>query len=168
MELVVTNRKGEKFTVLYDECDHELIKSHKWHIDTNGNVGTWIKYDGKWKRKMLHRLIFDLTDPDIVVDHIHHNRLDNRRSELRVCKQYENQRNRRAKKNGGSKFLGVYIARVKNKDGGIKSERFVAGIGINRKYKTIGTFKTEEDAARAYDREAKIYFGEFANLNFKE
>lgn len=31
----------------------------------------------------------------------------------------------------------------------------------------VGLYTKEEDAARAYDKAALQYFGEFANLNFK-
>lgn len=167
MELIITNRKGEKFTVLYDECDKGLIDSHNWYVDSKMNVWTAIRVVvGKWKRVTLHRMIFGLFDPSVYVDHIHHNRLDNRRSELRICNAQQSVRNRRSNKNSKSKYLGVTIQFNKRKDGGITGPYYRAGIGIDRKYIKLGYFKTEEEAARAYDEAARIHFKEFANVNF--
>jgi hypothetical protein len=39
------------------------------------------------------------------------------------------------------------------------------GVRINR---YVGTYDTEEDAARAYDEAARLHFEEFARLNFPE
>lgn len=63
---------------------------------------------------------------------------------------------------GKSKYKGVTI-----KTGLNGKDQIVSTIRIDGKIKYLGTFKTEEDAARSYDSMAKIVQGEFANLNFK-
>ena len=65
-----------------------------------------------------------------------------------------------------SGYLGVYVYNNKYKN---KIYTYIkAGIAINGKQINLGTFKTVEEAAMEYDKAAKKYFGEFANLNFKQ
>jgi hypothetical protein len=73
-------------------------------------------------------------------DHIHHNTLDNRKSELRNCTGSENQKNRKsATPKSKTGVLGVYY---------IKG-RYEAGMKINNKYHRIGRFDNIKDAISA-------------------
>jgi hypothetical protein len=50
----------------------------------------------------------------------------------------------------------------------IKHSKWYAQIQINKKMVYLGLYITEKDAAHAYDTAAKLYFGEYAQLNFPE
>jgi len=65
MELIIINRKQEKFIVLYDECDQDLIYQYRWYVGYDGYVRTVEAYP-----KMMHRLILNVSDSDVHVDHI--------------------------------------------------------------------------------------------------
>ena len=92
------------------------------------------------------------------VDHINGDRLDNRRFNLRLCTNQQNQMNKTKRVGSSSRFKGVYFQKT--------SRKWVAAIQKDRKLKHIGLFSDELDAARAYDAAAKEAFGEFAWLNF--
>jgi hypothetical protein len=94
-----------------------------------------------------------------VVDHTNTNSLDNRRSNLRLATPSQNSCNsRRDKSNTYSRYRGVSFSKRKQK--------WFAAIRANGKKIWLGYFKTEIDAARAYDRAAREYHKEFASLNF--
>ena len=85
-------------------------------------------------------------------DHINGDRLDNRKSNLRICTHKENQRNMKMHKDNTSVYKGVSRSR---------EGRWVVKIG--NKY--IATFKDIVEAAKRYNVEAKARYGEYAKLN---
>ena len=95
--------------------------------------------------------------PDnMVVDHINHDTLDNRRSNLRICTHKQNLANRKKHKLATSKYKGV--RRINRKT---PWEAEISG-------KYIGVFKTEKEAALAYNTKAKELFDQYAYLNALE
>lgn len=170
MELTIIS-KGVEYKCLYDEEDHELISEYTWYLSTE-YARACIKGSKSKRLIYMARLIMGIIDnPDIEVDHINHNRLDNQKTNLRVCTRTENARN--VSPSGNSKYLGVYIHNyhIKGKKNGkpkvYEYQYFDARILAEGKRLHLGNFKTEEAAAKAYDIAAKKHFKEFANLNFK-
>jgi hypothetical protein len=161
MELIITNRKGDKFTVLYDDEFIGIVKTMNWHVtkNKNGYARTHKSLGGGvFKSILMHKLFIKCPYEGLLIDHINGNTLDNRLCNLRMCTPQQNSANR--KPFGKSKYLGVCVSTNRAK--------WQAQININGKYKHLGRFTIEEDAARAYDAAAKIHYKEFANLNFKD
>lgn len=105
---------------------------------------------------LLHKYLLNYEGDD-VVDHINNNRLDNRKSNLRICTRAQNAKNRSFIE-GTSKFAGVYYD--KNIDKWRVAIR-VDGIRYN-----LGSFINENKAAHVRDQASLKYFKEFAKLNF--
>ena len=111
---------------------------------------------------MMHRVIMN-TLGNMNVDHIDHNGLNNQKENLRNCTQSENARNRTSRKGSTSKYLGVSKCHKIMKYGIYYYYR----VKINQR-QHVGNFKTEIEAALAYNEAALKYYGEFANLNIIE
>ena len=106
---------------------------------------------------------YNMYDGNKSIDHINRNRLDNRKCNLRMATQSQNNCNVSKYKNNTSGYKGVYYAPYNN-----KTNPWKAQIRINNKNKGIGYFKTADEAAKAYDKMAIELHKEFAWLNFKK
>lgn len=106
----------------------------------------------------IYKFLYPDCPPGMVIDHINGNRLDNRSCNLRFCSKMNNSRNQKKRVDSRVQYKGVTYRR----------NRYEARIGINYKRINIGSYKTAEEAARAYDIKAKELHGEFARLNFPE
>lgn len=137
--------KGEEFW--FDLEDYDKIKDYNWYIDTKGYVRT------SNPSRRMHRIILELEDKNIMVDHIHKNKFDNRKSELRIATNSQNQMNRDIPSKNTSGFRG--ISWHKNK------QAWIAQIGVNGKLKYLGIFKDIEDAIKVRLEAEKYYFGEY-------
>lgn len=136
-----------------DPADWPLVAGRNWHL-TSGYAVSNADQRGAGPIYM-HVMIFGGAGPNDV-DHKDRDRLNNRRANLRSATRSLNHAN---KPKGGrallSRFKGVRQ---------LPSGRWDCRVGGDH----VGTFDTEEAAARAYDTEARARYGEFAVLNFSD
>jgi hypothetical protein len=153
---------GEGEYTIVDPQDYYTYGQFNWNLLGTGrhkyavrNVKTG---PNQTKMVYLHREIMK-PEEGKVVDHINGGGLDNRRANLRQATHAENMQNRRKmSKKTTSRFIGVHLEK--------ESGTPIVEISHQGKLIYIGRFKNEIDAARAYDRAALKYHGEFAKLNF--
>ena len=130
---------------LFDLEDYKKIKDVYWIENNSGYL--FGKIDGL--SISLHRFITDCPS-NRVVDHINHNKLDNRKSNLRICTSTENNHNLKKSKRNSSGTAGVYWHS--------KARKWAASIGVNYKTIYLGTFKNKQDAINARRNAEEKYF----------
>ena len=117
----------------------------------------------------LHHAIMGKPAKGFVTDHINGDGLDNRRENLRLVTQTENMQNTRKYSSNTHGYVGIVNKRkIKKKN----QFRWNAGINVGAgRLLHLGTFKTKEEAAQAYDlavvERRKIINAE-RQLNFPE
>lgn len=137
------------------DTEDSWVDRYKWSSSIGGYAFT--KVGGRrGKNTSIHRLLLSPADSQ-EVDHINGDKLDNRRSNLRLCTRGENAHNMGPHKNRNqSGFKGVSV----------RGRRFRASIYHRKVNYHLGYFDTAISAAKAYDTRAKELFGDFAWLNF--
>lgn len=153
-EIVLSNGMVAKV----DNKDFELVSQHNWYATKQEDrfyASAWIN----GRNVSMHRLILGSEAGELDIDHKDTDGLNNTRENLRIATRSQNVANSRKQKGTTSRFKGVHVM----KEGYIKAY-------IMHQYRRIhlGYFPTEEDAARAYDEAARLYFGEFARPNFPD
>lgn len=160
-----------KLFAIVDNEDYERINKFNWSVDIRKNTSYAYRKEGGKSIRMQNDVLW--TKPkNKIVDHKDRDGLNNKKSNLRICNYVQNGANRSLNKNKSSKYLGVcYIKRVvkyNSKRGGVTEYDFsgwCAFIKSGTVRLNLGRFKTEKEAAIAYNNAAKKCFGEFANLN---
>lgn len=147
-------------SAIVDAEDFEWLSQWDWYASKRVNAaGTFyaVRTGPDRKRIRMHRLILGC-GPTEEGDHRNGSTLDNRRENLRKCTHLQNGSNRLKSKNNTSGFKGVTWHTCGNK--------WLAQIRVNYKTVSLGHYDDPVEAARAYDAAAKLYFGEFAKVNF--
>ena len=126
-------------TAIIDAEDVNKIRYTKWKLSASGYAANTPKFSGS--NKHMHR---EILGTDQFVDHINHNTLDNRKSNLRIVTKAQNMMN--------SNFKGV-------SPNGCK---WYAHIKINQKMLNLGNYLDEEEALYARWYAEQVLFKEFA------
>lgn len=130
----ITTKQGQE--IIVDREDYDFLNQWSWKVNNSGYAYRTIraKEDGKkWKTILMHRLIC-CAEKNEEIDHINRNKLDNRKSNLRIVAHWENSHNR-------SKGNGVRKPKGRNK--------WCAQIYVNNKRIYLGSFGTKEEAMNA-------------------
>jgi hypothetical protein len=149
---------------IVDPDDYDRLVNFNWHA----RKSTYTHYavrsikigKNKIKVECMHHIIIDIP-PGLFCDHINHNGLDNRKANLRPATLAQNIRHRRKFKSPSrSKYKGLTWRKKEN--------AWHVRITVHYKRIFLGSFKDELEAAHAYDRAAKQFYGDFATLNFPQ
>lgn len=146
MILAITSPKYGTHSVLLDDEDYIRLKNYCFYLwGTPRHTGLYVNCyspDNKKVPKRLHRIIMSAALGEIV-DHINGNPLDNRRCNLRIVSSTINNQNAKKRRDGvTSSYKGVHLAEM---------GKWKAQIQIKGKKKSLGTFRTEKEAAEAYN-----------------
>ena len=168
-DYTITMKNGE--TILLDKEDYLKYRGMSWHTIKGYAAHMVTEQDAEFwglparKNVYMHRAVMGMVhgDKGIMVDHINHDRLDNRKQNLRECTASENARNLRNNVNNKSTgYKGVHWLC------GQRRRPWQARIKLTDKMVYLGCYESAEEAARAYNEAAAEHFGSFACLNVLE
>lgn len=142
---------GNKF--FFDLDDYALIKDYSWHFTSRGYLEASSNINGVKCNIMMHRLIMGVIDKNDYIDHINHDKFDNRKSNLRIVSNSQNQMNKGIVGNNTSGHRGVSFNQ--------KTQKWFAYICKNNKHIHLGCFDKIEDAIRKRKEAESVYFGEY-------
>ena len=144
--IVMFDDQNNEFYI--SKCDLDKVLQYTWYVNKSRrnevcNAANSIK---------LHRYIMDIYDKNssLLVDHINHDRRDNRRENLRLVTPHQNNMNKGATNRNTSGVVGVSYDKRDN--------RWDAYIHWNYKRISLGSFKNFEDAVTAR-KECLMYSG---------
>ncbi len=147
---------------IVDDKDYEYLNQWKWSYHTSGyayRMKHAKRVKGETRKGIayyMHREVMKAPDGKLV-DHINRNKLDNRKSNLRLCSQRQNLMNRNKPSNNTSGYKGVSYCK--------RDKVWEAYINADNKKEHIGKYKNIKDAVVAYNNRAYELYGEYAFSN---
>jgi hypothetical protein len=146
-------------TAWVDDQDYDYLMQWKWRVSSEGYARRDVIHNGRRHSIYMHRIVVKRvgknTKPE--VDHRNHNRLDNRRGNLRPATKQENMANRGPQRNNTSGYKGVYWDKSRS--------LWLAAIKVDRRMRFLGRWPTKKAAAQAYNKATRAHFGEYSHLN---
>lgn len=143
------------YEAVIDVADVPLVEGYAWRVFKGGRQKYAVSSIGGRKNVQylrMHRMIAgDIKGLD--VDHVDHDGLNNRRSNLRICTRSENLQNQRKRLDNASGFKGVNFYK--------RTGRWRAYIMKDRKSQHLGYFDTPEEAYAKYCAASQELHGEY-------
>lgn len=149
MDIILKSEKYGDVTVIVDDEDVSLLEKYHWNV-TNTKVGLYVRgyaYPRKSGMVLMHRVIMGNPSNEFVIDHINHNTLDNRKSNLRICTFAQNSWNRSRKSKGVYRMKNGWMVIIRN----------------NGERKYMGYFNSELEAKDVYEKATKELRGNYLN-----
>ena len=157
MKNIYLRGKNSNLYCLVDNEDFERLSKYSWYLNHKGYAQRSRKYVGGVPDSLpilMHNMVLE-KEEGLTTDHINGDKLDNQKQNLRHITNKDNIRRR----GGNKRYTGVYTRKLKS------SVRYQSYIRVDGKLIFIGYFDTQEEAARAYNKKAKEYHGEYAYQN---
>lgn len=153
-----TNAEGINY-FYFDLEDYDKIKKYCWSFACSRDYVEANNFEEKNSNNIkLHRLITNCPS-NKQIDHINHKKYDNRKSNLRLVDNAQNQWNKKGNRDvKNQKYIGVTK----------RGEKFRAIINCNKHRYYLGTFKTFEEAVNARIKAEEKYFGEYRYREYTE
>jgi hypothetical protein len=147
-------KNARHLLAMVDDEDFDRLNKFSWQARKDKGIIGNISGDGK--KTLMHRYIMKAKHNQ-EIDHIDGNRLNNQKSNLRFATSSQNKANRGPRKDNKSGYKGVSWHKQLNK--------WTVRIMINGKYLSLGLHNDILEAAKAYNKAALKYYGQFAWLN---
>lgn len=152
-KIELKGRLGKGKFIIVDDDDYEKVVKYKWHLDIHVKESIlYARTTIKYHKIRLHRFL--LNPPSgTFIDHINRNGLDNRKCNLRLATQTQNNANTKLRIDNSSGTKGVYWDKSRNE--------WLVVIGFEGP-KYLGRYKKIEDAILVRKQAEKQYFGQYS------
>lgn len=139
---------------LVDDDDFNKLSKYKWCLVNVTNNCKYAVTTIKCKQFSMHRVIMNIKNSNIFVDHINRNGLDNRKENLRIVSCSENAMNASIRSDNKSGFKGIYWNKL--------SGKWHTQIWFNKKCIYLGSYDSL-NLAKIIRKLGEIeYFGDYA------
>jgi hypothetical protein len=162
-KIALSGQRGQGKYALVDDEDYEYLSRFRWFWGPTSTYATgYVTGDGRMS--LMHKLVINVP-AGYFADHINGDRLDNRRSNLRVVTGSQNNWNMGASSRNQWGLRGVSYHKKAGKWEAYLGIGGNAKAGVRTRKIYLGLYTSPEAAGRAYNVAAIQFYGDYARLN---